>query len=158
MSTLNPKTGEINWNTVPLENIEQIEVCLLYTSAHIVPVLQILRVIETHFFIGGDNHHPFIFRFIPCLLYTSQSVFPSPTAPNVVTSPSISVRVPEHNRLSSLSLAVKRHRQNCLLYTSTVATYDVGKQRIQGSLHQRVSDAQKGERNQHQHITVSENR
>ena len=26
MSTLNPKTGEINWNTVPLENIEQIEV------------------------------------------------------------------------------------------------------------------------------------
>ena len=34
-------------------------------AAHIVPVLQILRVIETHFFIGGDNHHPFIFRFIP---------------------------------------------------------------------------------------------
>ena len=26
MSMLNPKTGEINWNTVPLENIEQIEV------------------------------------------------------------------------------------------------------------------------------------
>ena len=26
MSTLNPKTGEINWNTVPLENIEQVEV------------------------------------------------------------------------------------------------------------------------------------
>ncbi len=26
MSTLNPKTGEINWNTVPLENMEQIEV------------------------------------------------------------------------------------------------------------------------------------
>ena len=34
-------------------------------TTHIVPVLQILRVIETHFFIGGDNHHPFIFRFIP---------------------------------------------------------------------------------------------
>ena len=26
MSTLNPKTGEINWNTVPLENVEQVEV------------------------------------------------------------------------------------------------------------------------------------
>ncbi|WP_276805622.1 TonB-dependent receptor [Bacteroides stercorirosoris] len=26
MSTLSPKTGEINWNTVPLENIEQVEV------------------------------------------------------------------------------------------------------------------------------------
>ena len=26
MSTLNPKTGEINWNNVPLENIEQVEV------------------------------------------------------------------------------------------------------------------------------------
>ena len=26
MSTLNPKTGEINWNTIPLENVEQVEV------------------------------------------------------------------------------------------------------------------------------------
>ena len=26
MSTLNPKTGEINWNTVPIENVEQVEV------------------------------------------------------------------------------------------------------------------------------------
>lgn len=26
MSTLNPKTGEINWNTVPVENVEQVEV------------------------------------------------------------------------------------------------------------------------------------
>ncbi len=26
MSSLNPKTGEINWNTVPLENVEQVEV------------------------------------------------------------------------------------------------------------------------------------
>lgn len=26
MSTLNPKTGEINWNTVPMENVDQVEV------------------------------------------------------------------------------------------------------------------------------------
>lgn len=26
MSTLNPKTGEINWNTVPVENVDQVEV------------------------------------------------------------------------------------------------------------------------------------
>ena len=32
MSTLNPKTGEINWNTVPLENIEQIEVINIRTA------------------------------------------------------------------------------------------------------------------------------
>ena len=34
-------------------------------ATHIVPVLQILRIIETHFFIGRNNHNPFIFRFIP---------------------------------------------------------------------------------------------
>ena len=33
-------------------------------TAHIIPVFQILRIIETHFFISRNNHHPFIFRFI----------------------------------------------------------------------------------------------
>src|SRR5699024_5803767 len=39
-----------------------------------------------------------------------------------------------------------------------VASDDIGKQRIQRSLHQRISDTQQRKRNQHQHITVSENR
>ena len=30
MSTLNPKTGEINWNTIPLENVEPVS----YTHLH----------------------------------------------------------------------------------------------------------------------------
>lgn len=38
MSTLNPQTGAINWNTIPLENVEQVEVikgasCVLYGSS-----------------------------------------------------------------------------------------------------------------------------
>ncbi len=39
-----------------------------------------------------------------------------------------------------------------------VTTHDIGEQRVQRSLHQRISDSQQREGNQHQHITVTKNR